>query len=138
MSPTDACRDTVLRAARAQDLQDWDALASHFTDDAQLLRPGGEALQGRDAIRAAYAARPPQRFTRHLVVSTIVDAEGDGQARAHSTVLLWAGHTDDPEGPQGRPASGPQLLGEFDDRLRREADGRWRIAERLARFVLHR
>lgn len=138
MSPADACRDTVLRLARAQDLRDWDTLATLFTADACLLRPGGERLVGREAIRAAYAGRPPGRFTRHLVVSTIVDPTAEGEARAHSGVLLWSGQADDAEGPQGRPAHGPELLGEFDDRLRREADGRWRVAERQARFVLHR
>lgn len=138
MSAAPDCRDTVLRAARAQDLQDWDALAAWFTEDALLVRPGAEPLHGRAAIRAAYAGRPPGRFTRHLVVSTLVDETAPGLARAHSTVLLWAGHADDAEGPQGRPAQGPQLLGEFDDRLRLEDDGRWRIAERRSSFVLHR
>lgn len=138
MSLAEACRDTVLRLARAQDTQDWDALVAAFTEDAVLVRPGAEPLHGRDAIRAAYAGRAPGRFTRHLVVSTVVDETADGEAHAHSTVLLWAGHAGDAEGPQGRPAQGPELLGEFDDRLRRGADGRWRIAERRSRFVLHR
>ena len=138
MNTAEHCRDTVLCLARAQDLQDWDTLAALFTEDAVLVRPGAEPLHGRDAIRAAYAGRPPGRFTRHLVVSTLVDEAADGEARAHSTVLLWAGLAGDAEGPQGRPAHGPELLCEFDDRLQRGSDGRWRIAERRSRFVLHR
>lgn len=138
MSSDEACRQTVLRLARAQDLHQWDAMAALWTEDAVLVRPDGQALHGRAAIRAAYASRPPDRITRHLVVSTVVDPAPGGGRHAWSTVLLWTGRAEDEPGPQGRPAHGPQLLGEFDDHLRREADGRWRVAMRRARFVLHR
>lgn len=133
-----ACRDTVARAAQAQDAQDWDGLAALFTPDGCLLRPGGEALVGRAAIVAAYRARPAQRLTRHLLAGSVVDRLSPDAARALSLVLLWTGSRDDVPGPQGRPAHGPQQVGEFDDLLHRDADGRWRIARREARFVLHR
>lgn len=138
MSDEQACRDTVLRAALAQDRQEWEAFAAFFTADARLLRPDGQVLAGRDAICAAYASRSQERLTRHLVTSTLVDRQGADIASALSMVLVWSGHRADAPGPQGRPAHGPALLGEFDDRLRRGDDGRWRIRQREARFVLHR
>lgn len=133
-----ACRDTVLRAAFAQDRGDWRAFGLCFTADAELVRPDGQRRVGRDAIVAAYAQQPAGRITRHLVLSTQVDRLAAGEVRALSQVLVWGGHEDDPPGPHGRPARGPQRLGEFDDRLCRGSDGRWRIASRQACFVLHR
>lgn len=132
-----ACRDTVARSARLADLHDHEALASLFTEDAELQRPGGEVLRGRAAIQAAYGARPAHRLTRHLVAGTVVDLRTNDEACAISAVLLWNGSLDDAAGPFGRPAHAPAVVGEFDDLLRRCADGCWRIVRRHARFVLH-
>lgn len=132
----DACRQLVLRAAAAADGHDADGLAALFAPDGVLQRPTGDPLHGREAIRAAYAARPRSRLTRHLVTNTRVEVESAGAARAHSLVLLWSGSTDDADGPQGRPASGPALVGEFDD-VMVLSEGAWCIAHRVARFVLH-
>lgn len=132
-----ACSDTVERAAHLADLPDPAGFAALFTHDAVLQRPSGDTLVGRAAIQAAYAARPAHRMTRHLVAGTVVEPLTASQATALSTVLLCSGSQDDPPGPQGRPMCGPPVVGEFDDLLRREADGRWRIARRTARFLLH-
>jgi hypothetical protein len=132
-----ACCDTVARTARLTDLHEHEAFAALFTDDAELQRPDGSVLRGRAAILSAYRARPADRLTRHLVAGTVVDVVANDEACAASGVLLWRGHQDDPPGPFGRLAHGPAVVGEFDDHLRRGPDGRWRIARRLARFVLH-
>lgn len=132
----DACRELVLRAVECTDAHDAAGLAALFTPDGVLSRPGGQALVGRTAIEAAYAQRPRERITRHLVTNTRVVVESAAAATARSHVLLWAGSTEDAEGPQGRPLRGPQLVGEFDDRFELTAAG-WRIARREAVFVLH-
>lgn len=132
-----ACRDTVERAARLADHPDPAGLAQLFTEDAELQRPQGEWLQGRQAIQAAYAARPAHRLTRHLVAGCVVDLLDDHHAHALSTVLLCTGSLDDAVGPQGRPLHGPVIVGEFDDLLQAGADGVWRIARRRASFLLH-
>lgn len=132
----DACRSLVLRAAAAADGHDADGLAALFTPDGVLQRPSGAPLAGRDAIRAAYAGRLRSRLTRHLVSNTRIDVLSPTQAHAASLVLLWAGSLDEVEGPQGRPASGPALVGEFDDRCVLH-EGQWRFSHRVARFVLH-
>lgn len=132
-----ACLDTIARAARMVDRQDYEAFAALFTEDGVLQRPGGEPLQGRSAIVAAYRARPASRITRHLLGGTVVDVLSADEALAFSNVLLFAGDSADAAGPSGRPARGPQVAGEFEDRLRRCDDGRWRIAHRIARFTLH-
>lgn len=132
-----ACRDTIARAARLVDAQDYEGFAALFTEDGVLQRPGGEPLQGRAAMVAAYRARPASRITRHLLGGTVVDVLSADEALAFSNVLLFIGDSADAAGPNGRPARGPQVAGEFEDRLRRCDDGRWRIAHRVARFVLH-
>lgn len=136
-SAVTACRDTVARAARLADLQDHEALAALFTEDAELQRPGGEWMRGRAAILEAYRSRPSRKLTRHLIAGTVVDLLTGDKARAVSTVLLLSGRHDDPVGPFGRSAHGPLVVGEFDDMLSRDSGGAWRIARRCASFTLH-
>ncbi|MBT0962930.1 nuclear transport factor 2 family protein [Denitromonas iodatirespirans] len=132
----DACRTLVLRAAARADGGDAEGLAALFAEDGMLVRPDGIRLQGREAIRAAYAARPAERLTRHVVSNTLVEIVSPTEAQACSYVLLWSGSLADPAGPRGRPAHGLPVLGEFDDRFALTPDG-WRILHREARFVLH-
>ena len=132
----DACRTLVLRASAAADGHDAAGLAALFAPDGVLQRPNAAPLVGRDAIRDAYAQRARSRITRHLVTNTLVGIESATRASARSLVLLWAGSLDDADGPQGRLAAGPALVGEFVDRFVLLDDG-WCIAQREARFVLH-
>lgn len=132
-----ACRDVVERSARCVDDGDADGIAALFAPDGVLQRSGGAALQGCEAIRASYAARPADRITRHLVTNTVVDLDGN-TAHARSCVLLWSGSSDDSDSPFGRTAQQRQLIGEFDDLLQQQADGAWRITRRIASFALYR
>lgn len=131
-----ACRRLVLLAAEYVDAHRPAELAALFADDGVLIRPNAAPLHGPEAIRAAYAARPPGRISRHLVTGTRVDVLSEDDAVAHSRVLVWFGSSEDAPGPKGRPLRGEQALGEFDDRFVRTPAG-WRFAHREARFVLH-
>lgn len=132
-----ACQDTVIATARAVDAQDYAALAQLFTPDGVLVRPDGQAAQGRAAIAAAYAARDPDRMTRHLLSNLCVEPLGPGTARARCAVLLWTSRHSLEGGPKGRPADAAQLLGELEDELVRGSEG-WRIRHRRASFLMHR
>lgn len=131
-----ACSRLVLRAAEHADHQRPAELAALFAPDAVLNRPNAEPLRGREAIREAYAQRPANRITRHVVTNIRVEVLSAVDARATSVVLLWAGSSDDAPGPRGRPACAGQVLGEFDDRFVLTPEG-WRIASRTASFLLH-
>lgn len=131
-----ACQQAVVRAAAAVDAGDATALANLFTADAILERPNAAPLIGRDAIRLAYAARPVERMTRHLVTNTLVDILAPDRSHASSLVLLWTGNRKDAPGAHGRPADARQLVGEFEDDLVATDEG-WRIARRRAVFVLY-
>lgn len=132
-----ACRDVVLAAADAVDAQDHDALVRLFTPDATLVRPGGQPLQGREAIRAAYAARDPDRLTQHLICNHSVQVEPGGAALSRCRVLLWSGKRSDPLTPKGRPADAAEQVGEIVDRLTLTSQG-WLIQRRDASFTLFR
>lgn len=132
-----ACRDVVRRAALKLDANDLDGFAAFFTRDAVVVRPGKEPLLGVDALLASYRSRPASHITRHLVAGSVVDLRAPDEAHAISNVLLWTGNADHEAGDFGRRAQSRQVVGEFEDTLRLCSDGRWRIAHRQARFLLH-
>lgn len=134
----EACRDLVLRSAGFTDSRDAAAFAQLFAEDGELRRPSGEALQGRAAIHAAYAARPANRLTRHLVTNSIVTLTAPDRAEGLSYVLMWSGDRQDAETAFGRPAQPQQLVGEYEDRFVRTPAEGWRIQSRQARFTLYR
>lgn len=131
-----SCQTLVLRAAHCADTGNAQAHAQLFTPDGVLMRPNAAPLVGREAIAAAYAQRPADRITRHLVTNTLVDVVSPTQAHALSYVLLWSGSTDSAAGPQGRQAHPKQMVGEFKDVLVQGPQG-WLIQQREASFVLY-
>ncbi len=134
------CREVVLAAADAVDGRDYAAFAALFATDGALIRPDGSEMRGRAAIEAAYAARDPDRLTRHLLSNQRVQVDLDlalsaGTAKVASTVQLWTGKHSDAVTPRGRPADAVQQIGEFRDQLLKTDEG-WRIARREAWFTL--
>lgn len=133
-----ACRDLVLAAADAVDGRDFLAFADLFETRGVLVRPDGSELVGRPAIVAAYAARDPERLTRHLVSNQRVRVDlAAGTAQAACSVLLWSGRHSDATTPRGRPADAQQQVGEIRDLLAKTPEG-WRIRRREAWFTLFR
>lgn len=133
-----ACRDLVLAAADAVDRRDFLALADLFEPRGVLVRPDGSELLGREAIVSAYAARDPDRLTRHLVSNQRVRVDRSaGTAVASCSVLLWSGRQSDAHSLRGRPADPVEQVGEIRDLLVRTAEG-WRIRRREAWFTLVR
>lgn len=132
-----ACHDLVMRFVACNDRRDPQGLAALFADEGVLVRPNGDTLVGPAAIAAAYADRPADRLTRHLVGNVLIDVTSPTGAIGSSTVLLWSGSAQDTPGPFGRPAQGRQVMGEFEDTFVRTVQG-WRIARREARFTFIR
>jgi len=114
----------ITRFGLLNDAADWPAVAAMFTADARFVRPaGGDPLVGRDAIRAAFESRPPRKSC-HLITNILVDVKSPDEATARCTLVLYAA-------PAGASeAASPALIGGFNDRLVREADG-WKFAERV-------
>ena len=131
-----ACRELVLRSAALIDAGDWSGLAALFSVDAELTRPAGPVISGREAIERAYRERPSERLTAHLVCGTLFEEIGPNLARASSRVLLWTADSRSEVGPYGRAASARQLVGSFRDTFVRTSAG-WQIGMRRAGFDLH-
>lgn len=129
------CRELVLSAADAVDRQDYEGLVALFTEDATLVRPGGQPLRGRAAILASYASKSPDRLTQHLVCNHRVEVDSSGTAQSRCKVLLYASDRQRAMTHQGRRADAQHYVGQMVDRLVRTADG-WRIEHRQAWFDL--
>lgn len=86
--------------------------------------PDEQQFSGRQAFRQFIERmpRPPHAWRKHLLLELVVSHDGD-TAEAVSYWLLI----------DGDAAGAPQVnsFGRYHDRLRREADGAWRLHDRL-------
>lgn len=102
--------------ANGKDAADWDLVARlrGGRPDVPADRPD-DFIEGRDAILAAFRARPA-RTTRHVTSNVVIDVESAtpraGSARSCSTRRTRR-----------------RFVGSFHDRFVRTSDG-WRFAER--------
>ena len=117
------CAKLIAQYANLVDAADWSAVAALYTADAVFARPTSpdQPLVGREAILAAFLARPP-RITRHVCSNVVVEVEGPDSARATSAMVLYM-------------ADKPPLAGSFHDRFRLTPAG-WRFAERRGSVVI--
>ncbi len=106
----------ILDYAALNDAGDWDAVAALYVPEGRMSRPVApdDFIEGRDAILAAFKARPA-RASRHICANIRIDLAGDA-ATASSQILLFTGH----DAPK---------VGSYADRLVNTADG-WRFTER--------
>lgn len=108
----------LVQYAADNDAGDWDAVAATYVDDGRMSRPTApdDFIEGRDAILAAFKARPA-RASRHVVANIRVDVAEDGTASAVSQILLFL------------EQKAPPLVGSYHDRLVK-TDAGWRFTER--------
>ena len=111
------CARLIALYANLNDEARWDELAALYADDGVMFRPTAPdaGVEGRDAILAAFKARPA-RVTRHICSNVVIDVETGTTARGTSAMLLFTGDA-------------APLVGSFHDRFCRTAEG-WRFAER--------
>ncbi|MEO6376720.1 MAG: nuclear transport factor 2 family protein [Caulobacteraceae bacterium] len=124
------CTKLINRFVMLSDARDWDPLSDLFTEDGVFARPTDPAnpIRSREAIRAAYHARPRGKINRHFVGNPVVDIESATTARGFSYVLLYlAPETDDGSASKADPN---QLVGAFTDTFVK-VDGVWKIKERI-------
>jgi hypothetical protein len=112
------CTRLVHLYAQLNDAARWEALVALYAADGSMTRPTAPdaPVVGREAILAAFKARPP-RTTRHICSNVVIDVESATTARGSSAMLLFTS------------ADGPPLVGGFEDRFVRTEAG-WRFAER--------
>jgi hypothetical protein len=117
------------RYCHAIDHGDEAAFLDCFTDTARWrMRFEGsdeeQGFSGRDAFTEFYrnAKHAPEELRKHLVLSPTVVRQGDAADVASYWVLIDAD-------PDGQPFV--NSYGRYQDHLVREADGAWRLDERV-------
>jgi hypothetical protein len=133
------CGTLALRSMLLNDDQAWDRLCDLFTETASFARPTDpdNPLVGREAIRAAFKARPANRLTCHLCTSVVVDVIDADHATGRATLTLF---TADAANTAANPVMGvmadhKKFIGFIEDDYLRTTDG-WRIDRRQGRITL--
>lgn len=105
-----------------------EAWADCFTDDGIFDSRGKSGttrvLKGREALAdfARQFARPPARYSKHLIVEPLIDVDGDvAHSSSYFAVLVDF---------EDRPCV--WVFGRYSDTLARCPDGKWRFSERIA------
>jgi hypothetical protein len=117
-----ACERLVVDFAYFSDRREYDLLGALFVADGTMTRPSGNVLAGREAIVRSYKATPAERVTRHICTNIRIEVESVDQARGMTYALVYS-------------TNGNPRVGEFEDEFLRSPEG-WRIATRIARFVI--
>jgi len=121
---------TIFACAAAIDAGDEEAFVACFTVDGEFEASGASRdattfrIRGEAELAEFLAGhtRPPERRHRHVVAEPIVEVEGD-EATCRSYFMVVVEH-------EGEPVL--RTFGRYEDRLRREGDGTWRLQRRSA------
>jgi hypothetical protein len=133
-----ACQALAVEYAEVVDNKDYERLRDVFAEDASFGRPFNpkESIHGIEAIIAMFASRPPNRLTHHIVSNFRLHVETRDRAIGTCRVLLYTSDSSESESPEGRPVSGPQLMGTYQDLYLRTPKG-WRLADRRGSIAFH-
>lgn len=112
------CARLISLYAQLNDAARWEEVAALYAPDGLMTRPTAPdaPIVGRDAILAAFQARPP-RVTCHICSNIVVTVESACRASGSSAMLLFTA------------ADAPPLVGGFRDIFVLTDEG-WRFAER--------
>jgi hypothetical protein len=129
-----ACTKVIVALAEYTDAGDYQAALSLFDVKAVMDRDG-ERFMGIEALRGAYAARPANRVTCHILSNIAIEAVGADAARGRALVTVYRHRGSGEALPSPPyPLPGPETIGEYRDRFVRTPSG-WRLAERITRTL---
>jgi ketosteroid isomerase-like protein len=122
--------ETFHRYTHAIDYGDEAGWVDCFTPDgvfevrSRHAEPTTKRITGREELAAFVSqhTRAPELWHKHIVLQSVVDLDGDS-ATCMSYMAALVDHDDSPH---------IKVFGRYDDRVTRCADGRWRIAYRIA------
>lgn len=129
-----AILDTLSQYGHSLDYGDFDQLVDCFTDDAvrENRRPDGSVHRwvGKEGTLdfARRHSHAPETWHKHLVLNSRIQLSGDV---AHAQSYMFRFDAGDGE------RSYVWGLGRYLDTLRREPDGKWRIAHRVSEIEDH-
>lgn len=129
-----ACEKLIVALADYTDRGEYEAALGLFADDAVMDRDG-ERFVGIQSLRAAYAARPQNRMTCHILSNIAVEACNAQVATSRALVMVYRHHGSGDSRPLAPyPLAGPETIGEYRDRFMLTPCG-WRFAERVTRTM---
>lgn len=131
-----ACARLVNQFAVCNDAGRYDTLAALFAEDGQYARPTDpdNFVVGREAILAAFKARPADKLTRHLISNVVIDVQAPTSASGICYVTLYSGSTARPAEKHGFVGQLSPLIGEYHDDFVLTTDG-WKFRRRQGRLV---
>lgn len=122
MSDHEAIRRLIALYGQLLDSKRFEEWGALFTEDARF-RVWGRVYEGRAAIVREIGGMQPEAPGKHLVLQPVIDLDGEGGALAWTDLSALASGSDG--------AIAIATIGRYHDRLVKQADGRWRIAERV-------
>lgn len=123
-----ACERLVLELVRRLDLGEPGTVAALFTPDGVWEWAHDERrVEGREALRAYFGSRPPDRLSRRMCTNVLVTVHGPDEASATTYFATYRvdGWTEGVLVPPRLPAN----VGHYEDRFRR-VDGVWLLSRR--------
>lgn len=123
-SVTAAIRNVIGTHTQAQDAGRTDEVVALYTKDGVLELPGADAIEGHDAIRAAFTAWAPTTPQLHLAANTVVTSWSADEAVAETDVAFTQ---------RGEAGWAVLIAGHYIDTFRREGDT-WLIQRRSTTY----
>ncbi|MFE4532917.1 nuclear transport factor 2 family protein [Streptomyces anulatus] len=122
-----ACERLVVEFVRTLDLGEPGDVAELFTPDGVWeWAEGNRRIEGRDALRAYFGARPADRLSRRLCTNILVTLTSASSATASTYFTTY--RVDGHAGGMLPPRL-PVQVGHYEDTFRK-ADGRWLLGAR--------
>jgi hypothetical protein len=122
-----ACERLIVDLVRRLDLGDPHSVADLFTADGVWEWPqGGRRIESREALRAYFGSRPPDRLSRRLMTNILVTLSSATTATATSYLVTYRvdGYVDGMLPPRL-----PANVGHYEDTFQK-VDGDWLLATR--------
>jgi SnoaL-like domain len=134
----EACRSLIVEFATRIDEGRAHTLGDLMTADASFARPTvpDVVIQGRDAILAAFSARPKHLVSQHLNLNIRIHLTGADTAEGHSVVMLYLADANDALVPGKGRKTGAPIIGTWTDTFVRTEEG-WRFKDRRGMATLH-
>ncbi|MBC3988244.1 nuclear transport factor 2 family protein [Streptomyces sp. AC563] len=125
-----ACERLIAAFVRELDLGHPAAVADLCTADGVWEWPGGDrGVEGREALRACFGARPADRLSRHVSTNVLVTLLSPTTAGATSYFTTY--RVDGHEGGMASPRAPVRVGQHYEDTdTFRRVDGRWALATR--------
>ena len=138
LADIEACRALIVEFATRIDDGRAHTLGELMTIDASFARPTvpDVVLQGRDAILAAFAARPKNLVSQHLNLNIRITLTGTDTAEGQSVVMLYLADANDALVPGKGRKTGAPIIGTWSDTFVRTPEG-WRFKDRRGQATMH-